>query len=298
MAREPGFYWVKPREGNEWEASKYVGEVWRTSYGYLEDNEIFMINEDRIPEPPEPPAPKIERESGYYWVRRPNEGGWDVGCGWEVMQFCGKGEWSPSGWKDEDLQIDEHRIKREDTMQDQARRFLAETDRMKEEEDQDYAPDGWEWVGNELKKVKEEIEDSEDQEDQDQSGSGKKVKLFVYGTLKSNGPLNYVLKDQKLLGSAYTLADFRLFDLGGCPAMVRDIGERGYPVYGEVWEIDESLLRRLDIMEGVPTGLYVRETIPVQMMGEVEAITYLFNRSVEGRPELTNGVWVNIRIEK
>lgn len=274
MAREPGFYWVKPREGNEWEASKYVGEVWRTSYGYLEDNEIFMINEDRIPEPPEPPAPKIERESGYYWVRRPNEGGWDVGCGWEVMQFCGKGEWSPSGWKDEDLQIDERRI-------------------IREPEDHYYAGDGFEEDQDQ-----EEIEDSEDQEDQDQLGSGKKVKLFVYGTLKSNGHLNYVLKDQKLLGSAYTLADFRLFDLGGCPAMVRDIGERGYPVYGEVWEIDESLLRRLDIMEGVPTGLYVRETIPVQMMGEVEAITYLFNRSVEGRPELTNGVWVNIRIEK
>lgn len=76
------------------------------------------------------------------------------------------------------------------------------------------------------------------------------VPLFVYGTLKKGFPLHSFLAEQKFLGAAL-LKGFRMLDLGAYPGVVRD--EKAGTIKGELYSVDEVLLRRLDYIEGAYT---------------------------------------------
>ena len=84
------------------------------------------------------------------------------------------------------------------------------------------------------------------------------IRLFVYGTLK-RGQRNYALmRGAAFLGRHRTEAGFSMHDLGGYPAVCRP-GRRA--ISGELFAIDEPLLRQLDRFEA-EYGLGGRIEIP------------------------------------
>lgn len=107
--------------------------------------------------------------------------------------------------------------------------------------------------------------------------------LFVYGTLK-NGKSNHnaFLSDAKLVGEAKTDKQWGLVDLGHYPAMIMSHKS----VEGELYEIDEQILARIDRLEGVDVfGMYSRQLIPVFVDGvEYPAWTYIMFRRDFHRP--------------
>jgi gamma-glutamylaminecyclotransferase len=112
------------------------------------------------------------------------------------------------------------------------------------------------------------------------------VIVFVYGTLKQGGCRHHHLGDAESLGAGRTRPEFRLYDCGEYPAMVR--AASGVAILGELWRIDPSRLSILDDQEGVEVGLYERVTIPIRTESgeEVSAIAYLYGRSIDGLAEL------------
>lgn len=111
------------------------------------------------------------------------------------------------------------------------------------------------------------------------------TRVFVYGTLKRGGENHGWIEKQRFIAETRTKPLYRLFDLGGYPGMVR--AEHGIAIVGEVWEVDEPGLAKLDVLEDIDGGEY--ERVPVKLEGDfadqrVEG--YLYLRSVEGRRDL------------
>lgn len=113
-----------------------------------------------------------------------------------------------------------------------------------------------------------------------------KTLLFVYGTLKSGCSNHHHLAGQEFVGPARTPPGFRLYDLGGYPALAPFTGDRD-GVVGEVWRVEPEALRKLDLFEGVHEGLYKRE--PIALLPPYSGMSidaYLSVLPVTGRPEL------------
>jgi len=113
-----------------------------------------------------------------------------------------------------------------------------------------------------------------------------KTLVFVYGTLKRGGENHGWIERQRFVAEARTLPLYRLYDLGGYPGMVR-VPQQGLSIEGEVWEVDETGLAKLDILEDTEGGEY--ERVPVPMLGDfagryVEGYIYL--RSIEDRRDV------------
>lgn len=101
--------------------------------------------------------------------------------------------------------------------------------------------------------------------------------VFVYGTLKRGQPRHNAMAGQKLICTATTVPDYRMFNLGSYPGLV-DAPGRGDRVGGEVFQIDPACRRLLDVIEDVASGLY--EFKPIQLaqcsdLGPVYAYFYL-----------------------
>lgn len=114
--------------------------------------------------------------------------------------------------------------------------------------------------------------------------------IFVYGTLKRGGSNHHFLADQVFVGAARTAPGFRLHDLGGYPGMVPHAGDRD-GVAGEIWEVDDACLRRLDGLEGLAEGLYRRARVPLlPPFADRGSEGYLYARSVAGHRDI-GGTW-------
>ena len=108
------------------------------------------------------------------------------------------------------------------------------------------------------------------------------MKIFVYGTLLPGLRLHALLAESVMIDHGF-VEDVALYDLGDYPALVEGEG----CVVGEVYEIDESTLARLDHVEGFDRlrpqhSLYIRCMVTVWgFSGEVfEAETYVYNDRV------------------
>jgi len=107
------------------------------------------------------------------------------------------------------------------------------------------------------------------------------IRLFVYGTLKRGHRLNRHLDGQSYLGEGQTLPEFRLLNCGWYPALVES--NEGRSIRGEVWQVNEETLQRLDEVEDVGSGLYERREISLLApFDDAAAITYVYLQDVTG----------------
>ena len=111
------------------------------------------------------------------------------------------------------------------------------------------------------------------------------TRLFIYGTLKRGGSNHHYMKGQTFVGEASTAPHYRLVSMGTYPGMVRS--ESGRSIKGEVWDVDEACLGRLDILEGIDEGEYAYEPVPLLPPFETDSVYgYRYLRSVEGCPDI------------
>jgi gamma-glutamylaminecyclotransferase len=85
--------------------------------------------------------------------------------------------------------------------------------------------------------------------------------LFVFGTLKRGEKNHHLMTGAWFLWPATTAANYRLYELGEYPGLVRD-EENGLAISGELYQVSECLLEELDDFEGVP-DLFVRQPIAI-----------------------------------
>ena len=108
------------------------------------------------------------------------------------------------------------------------------------------------------------------------------TKIFVYGTLQSGHGAN------KLMGNGVFVRKGQIkgtmYDMGGFPAVT----DGDSNITGEIWEVDEEAIKRMDQYEGHPN--FYRRTDTVTVDGE--KVEFYKNISGhKGRPVILSGVW-------
>ena len=86
------------------------------------------------------------------------------------------------------------------------------------------------------------------------------MKVAVYGSLKKGFGNNQLLGDSELKGVDKTLPEWTMYSMGGFPCITE---EPGTSIHIEVYEVDEQVFRRLDMLEGYPS-FYNRKEIETQ----------------------------------
>jgi gamma-glutamylcyclotransferase (GGCT)/AIG2-like uncharacterized protein YtfP len=100
--------------------------------------------------------------------------------------------------------------------------------------------------------------------------------IFVYGTLRRGESNHAQLRGARFVGTARTEQRYELVHVSGYPALLED-GSVG--VSGELYEVDDALLRRLDEFEEVPE-MYQRKW--VSLTGNQHAQAYTMRRMQAG----------------
>jgi len=114
------------------------------------------------------------------------------------------------------------------------------------------------------------------------------MKLFCYGSLKSNKGANSFLGDSKFLGEA-RLVGYGLYPVCTWPGIQKK--EEGGIVIGEVYEIDEQQLAECDRYEGCPT-LFSRSKVDVEMKNSTEECwVYVYNGDISNLEAVKDGIW-------
>lgn len=110
--------------------------------------------------------------------------------------------------------------------------------------------------------------------------------VFVYGTLLAGERNHHLLDRSQLVASTKTRPVYTLHDLGLFPGLVAG---GAHAVVGEVYEIDEPTLARLDRLEGHP-DFYCRASISLD--NGMEAEVYLLPpRHAAPHPIIVSGDW-------
>ncbi len=102
-------------------------------------------------------------------------------------------------------------------------------------------------------------------------------KVFVYGSLLSGLGNHGLLSSSKMLGKTKSPANFQMVDIGWFPGVIK--AENGIAITGEVYEVDDITLARLNRLEGYnstdpDSGLYNRDEIDTEFG---KAFIYIYN---------------------
>lgn len=104
-------------------------------------------------------------------------------------------------------------------------------------------------------------------------------KVFVYGTLMSGQSAAGKLSGCPCLG-VFRLADYAMYDLGAYPGIKMCQGEN---VIGELYEVDDEAINRLDMYE-CEGSLYTRTEVMVSREEEeLDTLVYVYNGDVGER---------------
>lgn len=109
-------------------------------------------------------------------------------------------------------------------------------------------------------------------------------RIFVYGTLLRGFPAHELMAGARFVGTARTAPAFELVDLGPYPGL---LAQGATAVAGEVYDVPESLLARLDDYEGPD---YDRRPIELEDGTEVEAWV-LRPEHARGHARIPTGRW-------
>jgi gamma-glutamylaminecyclotransferase len=96
--------------------------------------------------------------------------------------------------------------------------------------------------------------------------------LFVYGTLKRNFSNHHLLKDSKFLGTGRTKEKYAMYE-SGIPFVVKN--EPVSSIYGELYQVDDATLQRLDRLEGHPDW-YCREQVELITATEQTVTAWIY----------------------
>ena len=115
--------------------------------------------------------------------------------------------------------------------------------------------------------------------------------VFVYGTLKRGFYNHRILEHANRLGNAVTCEKFTMFSLGPYPMVMP---KPKHKIKGEVYEVDDEILERLDRLEGYP-DFYTRVETEVIMQNKViNALIYIgaSEKCINKHTEVVdNGEW-------
>ncbi len=112
------------------------------------------------------------------------------------------------------------------------------------------------------------------------------MKVFVYGTLLSGEGNHRQLRGARMLAVRRTEPRYTLVSLGPYPAL---LAGGTTSVTGEVYDVDDDLLRALDRFEGVPS-VYRRERI--HLLGGESVAGYLLARPrAKSYEVISSGDW-------
>lgn len=117
------------------------------------------------------------------------------------------------------------------------------------------------------------------------------MQLFVYGGLLKGMTLSPFIEGSEYLGPAFIKAE--IYFLGQFPGIIS--GDN--IVYGELYEVDESMVPGLDKIEHYhpdepDRSSYIRKSVDITCLpnGEkLKAEAYFYNRSVEGQEHIVHG---------
>ncbi|MEA1984127.1 MAG: gamma-glutamylcyclotransferase family protein [Euryarchaeota archaeon] len=112
--------------------------------------------------------------------------------------------------------------------------------------------------------------------------------LFVYGTLKKGGRNHGLLMDARHVCTTRTSDRYCLLDLSSFPGAMKT------PAYsqikGEVYEIDETILGRVDQLEG---KWFFRQEVPLEC--NMPALIFFLNEKIisiaDNYRVMSGGIW-------
>ena len=113
--------------------------------------------------------------------------------------------------------------------------------------------------------------------------------VFVYGSLRKGFGNHDVLGDSPFICTASTLVPRTLHDLGAFPAVCLDGNTH---IVGEVYDVDDHVFARLDMLEGYP-DFYDRKIEAVEDADgqEYEAWMYYIDEDFQDTPIVESGDW-------
>ena len=103
------------------------------------------------------------------------------------------------------------------------------------------------------------------------------MNVFVYGTLMKGYWNHRLLEREKFIGEG-KIQNYGLYNVTSpYPGVIQ---KNGASVLGEIYDVSEKTLKKLDELEGEGT-LYIRRAVNVETSeGVLEAYTYLWNKTV------------------
>ena len=113
--------------------------------------------------------------------------------------------------------------------------------------------------------------------------------VFVYGTLMKGRWNHNFLLNEKFIGQGSVL-NYGLYNVSSFPGVIRKDGAK---VLGELYDVSEKTLEKLDILEG-EGSMYLRRAVMVETeQSQVEAYIYVWNRKVKDEDfiEFNNLPW-------
>ena len=132
------------------------------------------------------------------------------------------------------------------------------------------------------------------------------TRVFTYGTLMRGHGNNRILRHSKFIGKG-VLYRYRLYTLvTAYPGIKPHHDKPRECVIGEVYEVNDETLKRLDVLEGIHWGLYRKETVTIYLESglKTSAYVYVYNKKKYLNPpewlHLPDGDWskyVKERIE-
>lgn len=117
-------------------------------------------------------------------------------------------------------------------------------------------------------------------------------RVFVYGSLMKGFGNHGLLQDSAFVSPA-SIKGYSLYSLGAFPAAVRGLGQS--TILGEVYEVDDATLARLDRLEGHPT-FYERQQVTAyvdNMNGLLDVLFYHYQGDVNSLTRVADGSWRN-----
>lgn len=114
------------------------------------------------------------------------------------------------------------------------------------------------------------------------------MNVFVYGSLMKGYWNNKLLENSIYTGMA-KLVDYEMYHVSGFPGIIRKCGDY---IIGEVYEIDEETLKRLDELED-EGRMYIRqpEAIILENQEEIKAFVYVWNNKVDHYDKVEEKPW-------